>query len=63
MSQRALAKAMGVSQAYISKVEGGEENLTLETIVKILAAMNVCLQMKPQPRSKGESVLHVLKAA
>ena len=63
MSQKALAKAIGVSQPYIAKIEDGEENLTLETIVKLLTALNICLEMKPQPRSKGESVLHVLKAA
>ncbi len=63
MSQKALAKTMKVSQAYIAKVEGGEENLTLETIVKILAALHTSLRLQPEKRGKQKSVLHILEAA
>ncbi len=35
MTKTALAKAMGVSPAYIAKLLKGNENLTLETICKI----------------------------
>ena len=64
MSQRDLAEAMGVSQPYIAKIEDGEENLTLETIVKLLVALNTCLTLKPARRRKhDDSVFHVLKAA
>ena len=63
MSQKELADAIGVTQPYIAKIEDGEENLTIETIVKLLATLNTCLQLIPQKRGKRESVLHILKAA
>lgn len=63
MSQKELGRAIGVSQPYIAKIEDGEENLTLETIVKILAALNTRLALKPEKRGKHESVFHILKAA
>lgn len=63
MSQQKLAKAVGVSQPYIAKIEDGEENLTLETIVKLLAALNTCLQLRPANRGKGGSIFRILKAA
>ena len=64
LSQEGLAKLMGVSQPYIAKIEDGEENLTIETIVKLLAALNTCLTLKPEPRRKPDgSVFHVLKPA
>ena len=60
MSQKELGEAIGVSQPYIAKIEDGEENLTVETIVKILAALNTRLQLKPEKRRKHESVFHIL---
>src|SRR3989338_684438 len=63
MSQKELAGAIGVSQPYIAKIEDGEENLTLETIVKLLSALNVCLRLKPEKLGKRDSVLHILKKA
>ena len=63
MSQKELAHAIRVSQAYIAKVEGGEENLTLETIVKLLTALKTCLSLKPEKRGRCDSVFHIFKAA
>ena len=63
MSQKELGDAIGVSQPYIAKIEDGEENLTLETIVKLLAALKTCLRLKPEKRRKHDSVFHILKAA
>ena len=63
MSQKELAEAIGVTQPYIAKIEDGEENLTIETIVKLLAALNTRLKLTPEKRGKGDSVLHILKAA
>ena len=63
MSQKMLSEAVGVSQPYIAKIENGEENLTLETIVKLLAALNTRLTLKTGKRGSFNSVLHILKAA
>ncbi|MDF9829984.1 helix-turn-helix transcriptional regulator [Parabacteroides sp. PF5-6] len=41
MRQGDLAKLMGVSQQYISKILRGKENLTLTTIVKIEETLNL----------------------
>ena len=63
MSQKELAKAIGVSQPYIAKIEDGEENLTIETIVKLLSALNIRLSIRPEKKSKADSVFQILKAA
>lgn len=63
MSQKQLGDAIGVSQPYIAKIEEGEENLTLETIVKLLSALKIRLQLKPTKLGKYDSVFHILKAA
>ncbi len=43
MSQKALAEKMGVSQQYISKLVKGSENLSLQTICNLEAALGVSL--------------------
>lgn len=63
MSQKELAAAIRVSQPYIAKIEDGEENLTLETIVKLLSALHICLRLKPEKLGRRDSVFHIQKAA
>jgi len=59
MSQKDLADAIGASQPYIAKIEDGEENLTIETIVKLLSALHISLQLKPHKQKSHESVLRI----
>lgn len=40
-TQKAVADRMGCSQQYISKILKGTENLSIETIAKIEAALNI----------------------
>jgi transcriptional regulator with XRE-family HTH domain len=63
MSQKELARVMGVSQPYIAKIEDGEENLTIETIVKLFSALGMRLEIRPGKRVKSETILNILKAA
>ena len=63
MSQKKLAMAIGVSQPYIAKIESGEENLTIETIAKILSALHMSLEIRPHIRKKKDEILHIAKAA
>lgn len=50
MSQEELAEASGVSQGAISKIERGEMNITLETIMQIAKALDVHpVQLFPLP--------------
>lgn len=46
LTQRALAERMGCSQQYISKVLKGQENLSLETLVKIEDALGIELLVR-----------------
>lgn len=43
MTQKQLAELIGVSPQYISKILKGQENLTLETISKLEAALDIQL--------------------
>lgn len=43
MTQKKLAKEMGVSPQYINKVIKGKENMTLETISKIESVLGITL--------------------
>ncbi len=43
LTQRELASEVGVSQAYIAKLEGGEANPTLERIGSLLATLGLGL--------------------
>ena len=40
LSQKALAKKLGVSQQLISRIEGGKENVSLVTLTNVLKALN-----------------------
>ncbi len=43
MTQKELASKVGVSQAYIAKLEGGEANPTLDRIGSLLAVLGLSL--------------------
>lgn len=42
-TQKELASELGKSPQYVSKLLKGEENLTLETICRLEAALSICL--------------------
>lgn len=46
LTQRALAERMGCTQQYVSKVLKGQENLSLETLVKIENALDIDLLVR-----------------
>jgi transcriptional regulator with XRE-family HTH domain len=41
MSQEALAEKTGISSKYISSIERGKENPTLDTFIKLADALNI----------------------
>ena len=43
VSQEELAMRIGADQAYVSRIEGGQMNVTLETVEQIATALNVDL--------------------
>lgn len=42
ISQRQLAKNLGITQGYISKVEKGVESPTVRMVYKFACALNIC---------------------
>lgn len=49
ITQKELADKLGLSQAYIAKLEGGEANPTLGTIGAMLAVLGLSLKMDTRP--------------
>lgn len=45
MTQGGLAKKLGVTQQVISRIESGENNLTLITLIKLLAVYGIVLKI------------------
>lgn len=60
MSQTALAKQLGCSQQYVSKLLKGGENLSLETISKIEKALSITII---QPLRGGQTDSSIMGAA
>lgn len=60
MSQTALAKQLGCSQQYVSKLLKGGENLSLETISKIEKALSITII---QPLCGGQIDSTIMGAA
>lgn len=50
MSQSSVAVAMGTSQAAIARIESGDENITLDTLKRLVVALNgrVFLSIPPE---------------
>ena len=52
LTQNELAHKMGVQQQYVAKIESGEENLSLETIGKLLLALRSVLKVNVIEKKK-----------
>lgn len=52
LSQRALAKRLGVSQPRVVKLESGEHNPGIETIINVVRCLGIefCLDIAPASR-------------
>ena len=57
LTQAELAKKMGVSQQLISKIESGDDNISLETLVKFVYMLGMTLKIEVGKRKKEESTL------
>ncbi len=44
LSQEEFAKKMGYDRAYLSRVESGKQNLTVESLIKICEGLNITLK-------------------
>lgn len=61
MTQKKLAEQVGVSPQQISKIVKGQENLTLETILRLSEALEIALISFPaiQPKGVASSIVGV----
>jgi transcriptional regulator with XRE-family HTH domain len=48
-SQKSLAKKVGTSQSAIARIEGGDENITLDTLQRLICALRGRLQVSIPP--------------
>jgi DNA-binding XRE family transcriptional regulator len=54
LTQAELAHRIGVSQPFIARIESDEaSNLTLETLIKIIDALNGEIEIRIRPRKKA----------
>jgi len=53
MSQDALAREAGTSQSAIARIEAGEENITLDTLGRLVGALKGRLSISIPPREKA----------
>lgn len=52
MTQAELARRLGVSQQVISRIESAENNLTLTTLIKLLAVYGIVLKIGMGKKSR-----------
>lgn len=56
LSQRALAKKLGMTQPQLARLEAGEHNPTIETLARLAQTLNIEFAIDVRPR-KREPVL------
>ncbi len=61
LSNSALARKLGVSPAFVTKLLGGENNFTIETMVKVARALDCSLRLCLEPAGMKTEWLHFLK--
>lgn len=59
MPQKALANLAGTGQKTISAIENGNEGVTLETIFRLLAVLQLEIKISPRALAPGRSISDV----
>jgi len=49
LTQRQIAEASGIAQPTISNVERGETGVSLQTLLRLLSALDLELVLRPRP--------------
>jgi DNA-binding XRE family transcriptional regulator len=62
LTQKQLADKIGVKQQLISRIESGSENLTLETLTKILTSLKLALKIAAHVRKNQEDIVELIKS-
>lgn len=61
MTQAELGKTIRLRQATISKLESGKSDASLETILRVLSALNLELVVRSRTKGTREQLLKLLK--
>ncbi|HSX38456.1 MAG TPA: helix-turn-helix domain-containing protein [Chlamydiales bacterium] len=57
MTQKQLAKRVGIPQSYIAKIESGHKKPTIETLEKIFRGLYCSLTILPIPEKNADQLL------
>lgn len=61
LTQRALSQRVGVPQSHISKIENGETDLRLSSLIELALALDLHLALIP--RQLAPAVAHLVRSA
>lgn len=53
LNQHQAGKLVGITQAMISRIETGESNVRIDTLFRLLAALEMEMVVEPRDRSSG----------
>lgn len=56
LTQKEVADKLHVQQQYVAKIESGQENLSLETIGKILLVLNSVLRVNVRRKKRASGI-------
>lgn len=62
LTQTALAKTLGSSQARIAKMEGGDPQASLDSMVRALAAVSRRVKLTIETQGRAKRVVHTARA-
>ena len=55
MTQQTLADRAGVSRAWLARFETGHRRAEMENVFRLLAALDLSLNLRPTTRTSGEA--------
>ncbi|MFA5516610.1 MAG: helix-turn-helix transcriptional regulator [Desulfuromonadales bacterium] len=55
MTQQQTARSVGLDQPSLSKIERGESSARLDTLFRLLAALDLELLLQPRQQPRGQS--------
>lgn len=62
LTQAALAKSLGSSQARVAKMEGGDPQASLDSMVRALAAVSRRLKLTIETQGRAKKVVRTARA-
>lgn len=57
LSQRALAKKLGMTQPQVARLEAGEHNPTIDTLARLAQALDIEFAIDVHPRKRAPKLL------